>query len=84
MIGFSVLYTWPFDDTDGRLVFPHLFHAAPDVTLFVFPILPTGPGVGPSAPDRDRTALDRRDGGSLRDRTRDPVSERLAEHVYRP
>lgn len=44
IVGFSVLYTWLFNSTDGSLVFPHLFHTANNFTFFVFPILPTGPG----------------------------------------
>lgn len=44
IIGFSVLYTWMFNDTDGSLVLPHLFHTANNFSFFVFPVLPTGAG----------------------------------------
>jgi membrane protease YdiL (CAAX protease family) len=43
IVGFSVLYTWLFNSTDGSLVFPHLFHTVNNFTFFVFPVLPTDP-----------------------------------------
>jgi hypothetical protein len=39
--GFSVLYTWMWNNTRGSLLMPHLFHAASNTTLGVLPILPT-------------------------------------------
>ena len=43
IVGFSVLYTWLFNNTDGSLVLPHLFHTANNFTFFVVPVLPRGP-----------------------------------------
>ena len=39
--GFSVLYTWMWNNTRGSLLMAHLFHAASNTTLGVLPILPT-------------------------------------------
>ena len=43
VVGFTVLYTWLFNSTDGSLVLPHLFHTANNFTFFVLPVLPGGP-----------------------------------------
>jgi len=49
VVGFTVLYTWLFNETDGSLLFPHLFHTANNFSFFVLPVLPTGQG-GPTRP----------------------------------
>jgi len=41
IVGFSVLYTWLYNNTRGSLLMPHLFHAASNTTLGVLPILPS-------------------------------------------
>jgi hypothetical protein len=41
IVGFAVLYTWLFNNTDGSLLFPHLFHTANNFSFFVVPVLPT-------------------------------------------
>ena len=43
ILGFSVLYTWLFNNTDGSLLFPHLFHTANNFSFFVIPVLPMSP-----------------------------------------
>ena len=40
----SIVYTWMFVNTEGSLLFPHLFHAASNTTLGVLPILPMDTG----------------------------------------
>jgi hypothetical protein len=44
IVGFSVLYTWLFNHTDGSLVLPHPFHTASNFGFLVIPVLPAGPG----------------------------------------
>jgi len=44
VVGFTVLYTWLFNNTDGSLVFLHLFHTANNFSFFVIPVLPMAPG----------------------------------------
>jgi hypothetical protein len=43
VVGFTVLYTWLFNNTDGSLLFPHLFHTANNFSFFVIPVLPMAP-----------------------------------------
>lgn len=44
ILGFSILYTWLFNNTRGSLLIAHLFHAASNTTLGVIPILPMDTG----------------------------------------
>lgn len=44
IVGFTVLYTWLFNNTRGSLLFPHLFHTATNFSFFVIPVLPMAPG----------------------------------------
>ncbi|HIH89091.1 TPA: CPBP family intramembrane metalloprotease [Candidatus Bathyarchaeota archaeon] len=43
-MGFSVLYTWLYNNTDGNLLIIGLFHAASGTTLYALPVLPTATG----------------------------------------
>lgn len=45
LLALSVIYTWIFNNTNGSLLLPLLFHAAGNTTSNLFPILP------PAAPD---------------------------------
>ncbi len=44
IVGFSVIYTWMFNNTEGSLLLAHLFHAASNTTLGILPILPVDTG----------------------------------------
>jgi len=48
-VGFTILYTWLFNSTDGSLLFPHLFHTVNNFSFFLVPVLPTAAG-DPTAP----------------------------------
>jgi hypothetical protein len=43
VVGFTILYTWLFNNTDGSLLFPHLFHTANNFSFFAIPVLPMSP-----------------------------------------
>ncbi len=38
--GFSILYTWMYNNTRGSLLMAHIFHAASNTTIGVLPVLP--------------------------------------------
>lgn len=40
----SIVYTWIYNNTNGSLLFVHLFHAASNVTLGILPVLPMNTG----------------------------------------
>jgi hypothetical protein len=42
--GFSILYTWVYNNTRGSLLMAHLFHAASNTTIGVLPVLPMDTG----------------------------------------
>ena len=42
--GFSILYTWMYNNTRGSLLMAHLFHAASNTTIGVLPVLPMDTG----------------------------------------
>jgi hypothetical protein len=42
--GFSILYTWVYNNSRGSLLMPHLFHAASNTTIGVLPVLPMETG----------------------------------------
>jgi hypothetical protein len=42
--GFSILYTWMYNNTCGSLLMAHLFHTASNTTIGVLPLLPMDTG----------------------------------------
>nr|WP_275981983.1 CPBP family intramembrane glutamic endopeptidase [Frigidibacter sp. ROC022] len=48
-LGFSILYTWLWLQSEGSLIVVHLFHAASNTTLGLLPLIP-GEGAGGTRP----------------------------------